>query len=154
MKCMDTTRFIAGLIFFLILPNAYAETVSVTRDTAAIFLDSAPMRQPTATTAVSSSNGDALIAARLRAKDLKLASSLYWQRLMHYHQHGQGVKSRVTQTIFFLAKDGSTNPEAELDATLQGLFSPNPAKPDESTACLFPVRRDWLVQAARPKHAS
>ncbi|MDE2420594.1 MAG: hypothetical protein KGO49_05375 [Gammaproteobacteria bacterium] len=105
MKGMDTTRFLIGLILVLILPNTYAETFS-------------------------STNEDALASARLRAKTLNLAHSQYWQRLMFYRKDDQGVKSAVTQSSFFLAQDGQTNPEAELDATLRGLFSPNIAHPD------------------------
>ncbi len=126
MKGMDTTRFLIGLIFVLILPNAYAETLS-------------------------STNGDVLASALARAKTLNLAHSQYWQRLMFYRKDGQGVKSAVMQSSFFLAQDGRTNPDAELDATLQGLFSPNLVHPDESTACLFPVRRDWLVEQLQIK---
>lgn len=126
MKGMDTTRFLIGLIFILILPNAYAETFSSTSE-------------------------DTLASARLRAKELNLAHSQYWQRLMFYRKDGQGVKSAVTQSSFFLAQDGQTNPDAELDATLRGLFAPNPTKPDESAACLFPVRRDWLVEQLQIK---
>jgi Domain of unknown function (DUF4105) len=146
MNCMDTTRSLAGLILLLILPNIYAETISVTNNPAAIIIDAAPTAQPATASAALPSNDDALIAARMRAKNLNLARSLYWQRLMYYHPDGQDVKSRVSQATFFLAKDGSTNPEAELDATLQGLFYPNQANPNQSTACLYPVRRDWLVE--------
>jgi hypothetical protein len=124
MKCMDTTYFWVGLICVLILPPAFAEIPSAAINALVITPDS----------------------ARTRAKALSLADSPYWQRLMVYRQDGHGMKSAVTQPSFFLASDGQTNPEAELDATLRGLFSPNLTKPDESVACLFPVRRDWLVE--------
>ncbi len=87
-----------------------------------------------------------LEAARHQARALHLADAPYWQRLMYYQKQGSGVQSAVTQSAFFLAPTGRTDPAAELDATLVGLFSPPAPPTDSAAACLFPVRRDWIVQ--------
>ena len=88
----------------------------------------------------------ALAQARARAATLHLADAPYWQRLMHYQKKGKGVESSVTQPSYFLAKDGRTNPAAELDATLVGLFNPTLPDSDQAVGCSYPVRRDWLVE--------
>ncbi len=91
-------------------------------------------------------NADRLADIRARAERLHLADSAYWHRLMVYQKKGKGFESAVTQPRFFLAADGRHNPKAELNATLEGLFAGNTIKPDDATACLFPVRRDWLLE--------
>ena len=46
---------------------------------------------------------------------------------------------------FFLAKDGRSNPTAELEATLAAFFVPmDPGHEDEHALCKFPARRRWL----------
>jgi hypothetical protein len=142
MKSMDTRWFFVVMILIFILPNAFAETSPLKPNSSATF-HSELINHSTVST---SSNQNALVSARIRAKAMDLAHSQYWQRLMVYRPDGQGVKSDVTQMSFFLAPEGRTNPEAELDATLTGIFSTNLIKPDDSVACLFPVRRDWLVE--------
>jgi hypothetical protein len=81
-----------------------------------------------------------------RAHQLHLADAPYWQRLMYYQKSGKGMQSSVTQPSFFLAPSGRSDPSAELDATLTGLLTPVDAQSNQATACLFPVRRDWLVE--------
>ncbi|MBC7752184.1 MAG: DUF4105 domain-containing protein [Candidatus Saccharibacteria bacterium] len=96
-------------------------------------------------------NEAALAKARVRAKEMDLANSPYWFRLMYYRQAGTKIESTVTQPSFFLTQTGQTDPAAELDALLTGLFNPNQLQPNESAACLFPVRRDWLVEQLQIK---
>jgi hypothetical protein len=148
MKCMETTFFWMKLIVTLTLFNVFVENTAAATNLKVPTSSSSLIDQSTIR---ASSNENALMSARIRAKNLNLAHSQYWQRLMVYRQDGQGMRSAVAQKSFFLAADGRTNPEGELDATLRGLFSPNLTKPDESVACLFPVRRDWLVEQLQIK---
>ena len=81
-----------------------------------------------------------------RARDLGLAQEVEWHRLMHYRSAlFGGVKSQADWDGFFLAPNGKTDPEAELEATLRGFFGPAPADPElEHPFCRFPARLAWL----------
>lgn len=150
MKRMDTKCFLMGLVFILGLPNAFAavnenqnEAVQKNVESPKIISHIDPFP--------STLNDAALTKARARAKTMDLANSPYWYRLMYYRQDGKNIESTVTQSSFFLTKTGRNDPATELDAMLTGLFTPNQVKPDESAACLFPVRRDWLVEQLQIK---
>lgn len=84
-----------------------------------------------------------------RAANRHLAASDEWRALLHYEpnwMHG-GVHSEVASPWFFLADHGKTDPGAELDATLAGLFSHKPIGPRKLPAyCLFVARRKFLVK--------
>jgi hypothetical protein len=91
-----------------------------------------------------------------RARQLHLAERVTWLRLGHYRKRWfGGWKSEVDGDAFFLAEDGKTNPEAELEATLRGLFSsprvplsgiPQSEAESEPVQCRFPARREWLMK--------
>ncbi|HET7315452.1 DUF4105 domain-containing protein [Salinisphaera sp.] len=84
-----------------------------------------------------------------RAANTHLAASDEWHALLHYEPNWLrgGVHSEVASPWFFLADDGRTDPVAELDATLAGLFSKQPIGPRELPAyCLFVARRKFLVK--------
>ena len=67
-----------------------------------------------------------------------IAFSDEWLALVHYRPAWpSGVKSTIDSPSFFLAKDGKTNPEAELRATL-ALFNGSGRQEEK---CLFPARR-------------
>lgn len=71
-----------------------------------------------------------------RATGRHLAASDEWHALLHYEpnwMHG-GVHSEVASPWFFLADHGQTDPAAELDATLAGLFSRKPIGPRQLPA--------------------
>jgi len=51
--------------------------------------------------------------------------------------------SEIDDENFFLAPDGKTNAKSELKATLNGLLNEKRFD-DNSTACRFPARKDWL----------
>ena len=70
-----------------------------------------------------------------------VAHSPEWLALGHYRPSLFGVKSTIDSENFFLASDGKTNPDAELNATLQ-LFQSN----DTETQCRFPARYQFLKQ--------
>lgn len=62
-----------------------------------------------------------------KADQLKLYEDPYWKTLMHYkpapfHKY----KSLVDDPNFFCAKNGKTNPRAELNATIKAFFEPAP----------------------------
>ena len=152
MKRMDTKFFLMGLAFIFGLPNAFAavnespnQSVPLNNELPRIISHFDPFP--------SVLNEEALAKARARAKAMDLAHSSYWYRLMYYHQSGNKVESTVTQPSFFLTQTGRTDPTTELDALLTGLFTPNQLQPDESAACLFPVRRDWLVEQLQIKES-
>ena len=68
------------------------------------------------------------------------SETLEWRALMHYRPAlFGGVKSTIDSPNFFLAKDGKTNPEAELQATIE-LFKQG----EEKIQCIFPARYDFL----------
>ncbi len=76
-----------------------------------------------------------VVCAALPAEDPQ------WLALVHYHA---GVFSKYRGTVdsedFYLAKDGRTNPKAELEATVR-LFA---AKADKEKICRFPARYLFL----------
>jgi len=77
------------------------------------------------------------------AHEQKLYEDLYWHTLMHYKPTILGYKSLVDDPKFFLAPDGKTNPEAELDATIRAFFIEED-KEKKSAVCRFAARYDWI----------
>lgn len=62
-----------------------------------------------------------------KAEELKLYEDSYWHTLLHYKPalfHRR--KSLVDDPKFFCAKNGKTNPKAELNATIRAFFEPAP----------------------------
>ena len=58
-----------------------------------------------------------------KAQDLKLWEEPYWHTLVHYKPTFFGhYKSLVDDPEFFCAKNGKTNPRAELMATVRAFF--------------------------------
>ena len=102
-----------------------------------------------------------LIAA---AHEKHLSEHRLWPKLMHYHPRMilPGVESQVDDPTYFLAPDGKTDPEAELDATIRAFFDPPLVEQsgaeglDGSWAdgfggtqhpqCRFRARYQWLVR--------
>ncbi len=82
-----------------------------------------------------------------KADALGLADDPAWRALGHYRPDwfGSGYHSLIDSPDFFLANDGKTEPQAELEATLQAFFAPMPA--DETAQhpqCAFVARFHWL----------
>ncbi len=74
-----------------------------------------------------------------------------WQKLLHYKPgfFPNSYKSQVDAPRFFLAEDGKTDPQAELDATLAAFFQPFPEDLDAQhlhPQCVFVARYQWLKQ--------
>ena len=85
------------------------------------------------------------------ARDLGIARSRAWLRLLHYHPRGpRPAVSEVDGKRFFLAPDGVRDPEAELAATLIAFAAPVvPGREDEHALCRFPARRRLLDEQLR-----
>jgi hypothetical protein len=81
-----------------------------------------------------------------RAREMGLAQSLGWQRLVHYRPDLWGNPvSEVDGQEFFLAPRGKHDPEAELEATLIAFLAPMYSGHEDAHAlCRFPARRVWL----------
>ena len=81
-----------------------------------------------------------------RARALGLSRDVMWHRLLHYRGSlFGGFSSQADWEPFFLATDGKSDPEAELEATLRGFFGPEPTDPElEHPFCRFPARLAWL----------
>jgi hypothetical protein len=87
-----------------------------------------------------------LAELQARARELRLFDDVGWLRLGHWRPRPLGgVKSEADGAEFFLAKEGKTDPAAELAATLAGFFDAT-AKHDEldDAQCRFPARFGFL----------
>ncbi|MHB8762877.1 MAG: Lnb N-terminal periplasmic domain-containing protein [Deferrisomatales bacterium] len=82
----------------------------------------------------------------LQARAAGLAIRPQWLRLGHYRPRlGGGWASEVDGPAFFLSGSGKADPEAELVATLRGLFhSAEAPANDDHPLCAFPARAAWL----------
>ncbi|MBN1531451.1 MAG: DUF4105 domain-containing protein [Spirochaetes bacterium] len=76
-----------------------------------------------------------------KARELRLHEERYWNVLVHYQKGICGTKSLIDDPDFFLAKNGKTNPWAELEATIRFLCAD---KGGDAPACRFPGRAAWL----------
>lgn len=54
---------------------------------------------------------------------------------------------------FFLAPDGKTDPEAELEATFKTIFGGNDPEEQKRAICTFPARYRWLQRIFNPEEA-
>ena len=90
----------------------------------------------------------ALQTAVARARELGLARSTSWRRLLFYRPSAQGRwASHVAGAEFFFAAGGKESPEAELEATLAAFFLPFADGDEDAHAiCRFPARYRWLDQ--------
>ncbi|HEX9741874.1 MAG TPA: DUF4105 domain-containing protein [Nitrospiraceae bacterium] len=81
-----------------------------------------------------------------KAGEARLADSREWHVLLHYRPNVLGgYTSEQDGPTFFLAPDGKTNPQAELDATLAGFFSDELiGEAKQPTQCAFVARYHWL----------
>ncbi len=81
------------------------------------------------------------------AKDIdNLAASNGWKKLLHHNSSvttGAASVSKILSEEFFLSPNGSSDPAAELRATLVAMLEPVSA-PDSHARCRFPARAAWL----------
>lgn len=81
-----------------------------------------------------------------RARAARLAEDVGWLRLGHWRKGLFGWESEIDGPRFFLASEGKEDPAAELEATLEGLFSPGPFADELSDpVCRFPARLAFLA---------
>ena len=96
---------------------------------------------------------DAYLAELLEAaRAADVAHQRAWLRLGHWRPRLLGgFESEADGLGFFLAPDGKQDPAAELEATLRGLFAPDPEAPPNAAAdhpqCRFPARFAYLARA-------
>lgn len=83
-----------------------------------------------------------------KATDAKLADSREWHVLLHYREnYFGGVTSEQDGQTFFLAPDGKTDPQAELEATLTKFFSDELiGEAKQPVQCAFVARYQWLKE--------
>ena len=97
---------------------------------------------------LAASNKDTSYLQRLiqKARERKLAEHRYWHLLLHYRSNLLGGwTSEVDDPNFFLAPDGKTNPKAELESTIESLFSETVrGKSQQFNQCAFIARFHWL----------
>ena len=71
-----------------------------------------------------------------------------WLNLLHYEGKGdspENYASEVSDSRFFIAPDGNTNPKSELDATITAMYETGTTE-DEHAQCRFVARLIWLTQ--------
>ena len=82
-----------------------------------------------------------------RSRSLHLAERHEWNRLLHYTKNLllPGVHGLADAPRFYLASDGKTNPQAELEATLASFFSGiQETDAVQNPQCQFIARFAWL----------
>ena len=87
-----------------------------------------------------------LLSPLQSAKIHDLAQTREWHLLVHYQNGVFGVSSDVASPEFFLAPQGRTQPEQELEATLNAIQLPWGAPSNQHARCLFPARTEWLAK--------
>lgn len=84
-----------------------------------------------------------------QARQQKLAHAVEWISLVHYRPNliTSGYTSFADGRDFFLAANGKTDPEAELEATLKAIALPlDGIDPNKHAQCRFVARYHWLKQ--------
>ena len=83
-----------------------------------------------------------------RADEAKLADQRFWHLLLHYRKNTLGgYTSEADDPGFFLAREGRTDPQAELDATLAHFFTDEVVGRSRQPAqCAFIARYHWLKE--------
>ena len=87
---------------------------------------------------------DELIA---RSREQRLSEKREWHRLMHYVSNlvAPGVHGLADARRFYLAPEGKTKPQAELEATLAAFFSGvEETDKEQNPQCAFIARYNWL----------
>jgi hypothetical protein len=102
----------------------------------------------TASVVHAGSSDDYLSELIRKAADAKLADTREWHLLLRYRENVfGGYTSEQDGADFFLASDGKTNPQAELEATLTKFFSDDLiGKAEQPVQCAFIARYQWLKE--------
>ena len=81
------------------------------------------------------------------ASERRLAETPMWHSLLHHRRHPltRQLRSLADDPGFFLAPQGRTDPQAEMDATIAAFFDPTPRHAlEQAAACRFIARERWL----------
>jgi hypothetical protein len=82
-----------------------------------------------------------------RARQMRLWTDVAWLRLLHYRGGTfGGIHSDIDSASFFVAPHGSSDPRAELEATLRAMYRAPTRSPLAHARCRFPARTDWLAE--------
>lgn len=81
-----------------------------------------------------------------QARQQKLYNDRYWHILLHYKKGLFGIKSLVDDPAFFLAKNGKSDPQAELEATIAAFFQDPKTDSKDHPVCKFIGRFRWLKE--------
>jgi hypothetical protein len=83
-----------------------------------------------------------------QAREKRLSTARLWHLLLHYRSNLLGgFTSQADGPAFFLSPNGNTQPQAELDATLEKFFTDElVGKTAQQAQCAFPDRYQWLKQ--------
>ena len=89
-----------------------------------------------------------LTELQTRAHEAQLANARYWHVLLHYRANLLGgYTSEADEPGFFLAPNGKTDPQAELEATLRQMFSDElVGRSKQPAQCAFVARYHWLKE--------
>jgi len=81
-----------------------------------------------------------------QARNARLFEAPLWRTLVHYKKKQLfWTESQVDDPDFFLSKNGKTNPQAELEATLVAFYSKKAVGATKlEPQCRFPARYEWL----------
>jgi len=84
---------------------------------------------------------------KAQSRQKSLSNTTTWLALLHYAPHYLGLqnKGEVDGGDFYLAKNGKTNPQSELETTLENFFRTDVAG-DDHPQCRFVARYAWLKQ--------
>ncbi len=88
-----------------------------------------------------------LLQLQTQARQMKLADRPEWHKLLHYvpRVFAPGYKGLPDSRQFYLAADGKTDPQAELDATLASFYSDTVESATvQNPQCSFIARYTWL----------
>ena len=86
-----------------------------------------------------------------QATQARLSEQRYWHLLLHYRQElTGGYTSEADDPGFFLAPNGKTDPQAELEAAIAKFFSDElVGRSRQPTQCAFVARYHWLKSQLR-----
>ena len=93
-------------------------------------------------------SSDYLNQLQNKAKQQQLWKQTEWLNLLHYAGNVDApddFTNPVRDKKFFLAENGANNPEAELVATLVGIYD-GEKKDNDNAQCRFVARLNWLTQ--------
>ena len=84
------------------------------------------------------------------AEQAQLDKSAEWLKINQYHRSWGGMKSRVDDPSFFLAKEGKRDPRAELEATIRAAYDEGIAEQSKQPKqCRWVARYQYLSRSMK-----